>query len=129
MANDVIPVSPLLPTLMDDPKLPQPFAQEIFLQECHVAGTSHVKDVVEKTTALEVGALLSLRRDPANKYDGLAISILMADGTHIGWVPQKYNKPYAHLMDAGKLLFAKLVHKELDGRYLDLRVQIILRDF
>lgn len=115
--------------LVDGKKeLPVPFQQEIFLQECHVAGTMHVDDILVKTQSLEVGSALRLKREPGNPYDALAISVETAAGDHVGYVPKKYNQAYARLMDAGKLLVGKVTHKELEDHWLNLRISIIMKD-
>ena len=47
----------------------------------------------------------------ANGYDELAIRVETAAGERIGWVPKKHNDVLARLMDAGKLLVAKVTYK------------------
>lgn len=129
MTSDIAIIKDNWMELYDGKKdLPVPFQQEIFLQECHVAGTMHVDDILIKTQSLDVGSALVLKREPDNEYDELAISICTANGVHIGYVPKKYNQAYARLMDAGKLLVAKLSHKELEDHWLNLRVEIIMKD-
>ena len=109
--------------------LPMPFQHEILLKECHVAGTMHVDDVLFKTKAVDVGSPLVLKREPKNEHDELAIRVETSDGERIGWVPRKYNDILARLMDAGKLLVAKVSHKELEDHWLNLRIGIYLKDF
>ena len=128
MATELTVVKDNWLALVNDTTLPKPFQQEIFLQECHVAGTMHVDDVLVKTAEVGVGSLLTLRRDPKNEHDALAISVVTAAGEHIGWVSRKYNQPYARLMDAGKLLVAKVVSKEVEDDWLNLRIRIYLKD-
>ena len=108
--------------------LPMPFAREIFLQDCNVAGTMHVDDVLVKAAGVSVGSELVMRRDPKNEYDALAIALETPSGDRLGWVPQRYNQPYARLMDAGKLLVARVTHKELEGHWLNMRVSIYLKE-
>lgn len=109
-------------------ELPVPFAHEIFLQECHVAGTMHVDDVLIKTDDVGVGSQLLLRREPTNEYDSGAIAVYTAKGDRIGWVPKKHNPVFSRLMDGGKLLIAKVVSKELEDHWLNLRMGIYLKD-
>ena len=108
--------------------LPQPFARDISLLECHVAGTAY-RDLIEIEPALCAGEELTLRREPDNEHDALAIQILTADGTHLGYVPRAKNEPLAHLMDAGKFLFAKLTGKSRENRWLKIDVQIFMHEF
>lgn len=109
-------------------ELPVPFAHEIFLQECHVAGILHVDDILIKTEEIRVGSPLQLRREPTNEYDAAAIAVVTAKGDHIGWVPKRHNPVLARLMDAGKLLVAKVASKELNYHWLNLRMGIYLKD-
>lgn len=108
--------------------LPSPFSQETFLMETHVAGTSHIDDIVEKTASIAEGDVLTLQLDPANKYDQLAIAIYSAEKERLGWVPQRKNEVISRLMDAGKLIYAKLKSKELKGHWLEMRIEIFMRD-
>ncbi len=104
-----------------------PFVREIMLVECNIAGTSYraLKDVEPN---LATGALLVLKREPANANDQLAIMILAQSGDHLGYVPRAKNEALARLMDAGKLLFAKLESKAWQGEWLKAGIRIYLRD-
>lgn len=106
----------------------KPFEREIFLKECHVAGTVHVDDVLCKTESVGIGSVLALKREMANGYDEFAIRVETSAGERIGWVPKKHNDVLARLMDAGKLLAAKVTHKELDGHWLNIRIEIFMKD-
>ncbi len=108
--------------------VPMPCEREIFLKECHVAGTVHVDDVLCKTESVGIGSALALKREPANDYDELAIRVETAAGERIGWVPKKHNDVLARLMDAGKLLVAKVTHKELEDHWLNIRIEIFMKD-
>ncbi len=104
-----------------------PFAREIMLIECHVAGTSH-RDLAEVEPALAPGALLPLKREPGNPHDPLAVMILDESGRHLGYIPRAKNEAIARLMDAGKLLFARMESKEWLGEWLRIEARIFLRD-
>ena len=125
MANEVAVVKDNWPDLANRLKdLPVPFQQDIFLQECHVAGTMHIDDILVKAKDVAVGTSLVLRREPANEHDELAILVETADGEKLGYVPRKHNPILARLMDAGKLLTAKVVHKELEDHWLTFALQL-----
>ena len=109
--------------------LPKPFQQEVFLLNCHIAGTSHSDAAKEKAEIIKPGLPLTLKREPANKYDGLAIAVYLSSGERIGYVPQKHNSVISRLMDAGKLIFAKVTEAELKGDWLHARMDIFLKDF
>jgi len=108
--------------------LPQPFARDILLLECHIAGTTW-RDLSEVEHTLHAGDELTLCREPANEHDPLAIHVLTANGAHLGYIPRANNETLARLMDAGKLLFAKLTGKSWEERWLKINVQIVMREF
>jgi hypothetical protein len=105
----------------------RPFARDILLLECHIAGTAY-RDLTDVERDLCAGDELTLRREPDNEHDELAIQILTASGAHLGYVPRAKNETPARLMDAGKLLFAKLTEKSRERRWLKIDVQIVMRE-
>jgi hypothetical protein len=105
-----------------------PFAREIMLIECQVAGTSY-RDVKSVEPELKPGAMLPLKREPENTHDALAIMIFDEAGHHLGYVPRAKNEALARLMDAGKLLFGRLEDKEWQGEWLKIGARIFLRDY
>ena len=84
----------------------KPLIKEIHLFDSYVAGTTHLDDrsVLEQ---IKVGDMLSLQREE-NKFDSNAIMILNDAGKKLGYVPEKDNIIFARLMDAGKLLKARI---------------------
>jgi hypothetical protein len=107
--------------------LPLPFARDIILLECHIAGTAY-RDLNGIESVLRAGDELTLRREPDNEHDHLAIQILTARDTHLGYVPRAKNEPLARLMDAGKFLFTRLTKVNRAGHWLKIDVQIALRE-
>ena len=107
--------------------LPRPFARDILLLECHIAGTSYL-DLSTIEPVLRAGDELTLSREPDNEHDNLAIQILTASGAHLGYVPRAKNEPLARLMDAGKFLLSKLTEKSRENRWLKINVQIFMRE-
>lgn len=131
MAQSLALIDPALLALMhgsfgQDGAL-MPFVREIMLVECHIAGTSF-RELQAIEPALLPGALLVLKREPANANDPLAIMIFTETGQHLGYVPRAKNEALAHLVDAGKLLFARLEAKAWQGNWLKAEVRIYLRD-
>lgn len=94
--------------------LPRPFARDILLLECHIAGTTW-RDLSEVAHTLHAGDELTLRRELGNEHDELAIQVLTANGAHLGYIPRTNNETLARLMAAGKLLFAKLTGKSREN--------------
>jgi len=130
-SSSIIPIDPNLLQLIHgsfgkDGSL-QPFAREIMLIDCHIAGTSYVP-IKKIEPELKEGDALLLKREPENAHDPLAIIIIDTKGQKLGYVPKVKNEALARLMDAGKLLFAKLVRKEWKSDWLYLEAQVYLRD-
>jgi hypothetical protein len=129
MANDIAIVKDRWLDIADRLKdMPMPFQRDIFLLECHVARTMHVDDILAKAKDIDVGAALALKREPENENDGLAILVETVGGDKLGYVPRSHNPVLARLMDAGKLLTTKVVHKELEDHWLNIRIEIYMKD-
>jgi len=129
MNNEIISFDPsffeLSKGLFDDKNLPKPFVSEIFLLDCHIAGTTHV-DLSQIEARLTVEDLLVFKREPDNPVDPLAILILDTDGHKLGYVPRVKNEVLARLMDAGKMIFGKLKNKENIDNWLKLSVMVYM---
>ena len=104
-----------------------PFAREVMLLECQIAGTSH-REVKSVEETLVPGVFLVLRREMENQFDALAIMILTESGHHLGYVPRSKNEVLARLMDAGKFLFGRLETRRWEGTWLQAEVRIFLRE-
>ena len=105
----------------------KPLLQEIHLFDSFVAGTMSLKDP-SVLDALTEGDKLSLRRE-VNKFDENAIALLSPSGEKIGYVPEMDNVIFARLMDAGKVLSAKIISIEKKGSFSQIRIGIYLVDF
>lgn len=105
----------------------KPLIKEIHLFDSYIAGTTHLKDksVLEE---IKVGDILNLQRED-NKFDANAIMILYEGSRKLGYVPEKDNLVFARLMDAGKLLKAKIIKIEQKGSFKKISVGIYLVDF
>ena len=108
-------------------ELLQPLIREIHLFDSFVAGTTHLKDP-SVLKEIKVGDRLTLRRED-NKFDSNAILILTADKKKLGYVPEKDNIIFARLMDAGKMLAAKIKGIEKKGSFTKIAIGIYLVDF
>ncbi|MGN0369338.1 MAG: HIRAN domain-containing protein [Butyrivibrio sp.] len=105
----------------------KPLVKEIHLFDSYVAGTTHLDDD-SVLYDIKVGDSLVLQRED-NKYDSNAILILTEDRRKIGYVPEKDNIIFARLMDAGKLLKAKISDIKVRGNFKQIIVRIYLVDF
>ena len=108
--------------------LPKPFERDIFLFDTIVAGTSHIDGIEELEPFLKEGDRLEFFREPQNRYDEMAIVIKNAHGIKIGYVPQRDNVVFSRLMDAGKILFGQITHKEWRNRWLKISIKIYLHE-
>ena len=108
-------------------ELLKPLIREIHLFDSFVAGTTHLKDssVLEE---IKVDDKLKLIRED-NKFDSNAVMILTEDGKKVGYVPEKDNIIFARLMDAGKLLAAKITKISKRGTFYQISIGIYLVDF
>ena len=105
----------------------KPLIREIHLFDSFVAGTMYLEDqsVLEE---VRPGDRLSLLRED-NKFDSNAI-IIKTDGQRkLGYVPEKDNLIFARLMDAGKMLAAKVKDIERRGSFTKIGIGIYLVDF
>ncbi len=105
----------------------KPLIKEIHLFDSYVAGTTHLEDKSVLDTIM-IGDMLTLQRED-NKFDSNAILILTAEKKKLGYVPEKDNVIFARLMDAGKLLKAKITDITQKGSFTQISVGIYLVDF
>ncbi len=108
-------------------ELIKPMIREIYLFDSYVAGTTHLKDqsVLDR---IMPGDKLFLQRED-NKYDSRAILILNENKEKLGYVPEKDNAVFSRLMDAGKLLNARITNVFKHGSYTQVKIKIFLLDF
>ena len=105
----------------------KPLIKEIHLFDSYVAGTTHLQDasVLEE---IQIGDKLSLLREE-NKFDQNAIILMTENKKKLGYVPEKDNVIFARLMDAGKLLVAKIKKIDMKGSFTQISIGIYLVDF
>lgn len=105
----------------------KPLIREIHLFDSYVAGTAHLEDqtVLDE---IKIEDKLSLFREE-NKFDSNAIIIKTESQKKLGYVPEKDNVIFARLMDAGKMLAAKIKSVEKIGSFTKIGIGIYLVDF
>lgn len=105
----------------------KPLIREIHLFDSYVAGTAHLEDqtVLDE---IKIEDKLSLFREE-NKFDSNAIIIETESQKKLGYVPEKDNAIFARLMDAGKMLAAKIKSVEKIGSFTKIGIGIYLVDF
>lgn len=104
-----------------------PFIQEIFLLECHIAGTGY-QDLDRVEPELAPGDPLLFRRELDNIHDHLAVAIYDQKERKLGYLPRAKNEVPARLMDAGKLLFGKIETSERVDQWLKITVRVFMKD-
>ncbi len=120
--NDIIIKSQSENKLSD---LIKPLVKEIHLFDTFIAGTSYIdKQLLEK---LKVDDKLSLQREN-NKYDSQAILVLNDNKEKIGYIPEEDNIIFSRLMDAGKLLTAKINSINIKSDWYKIKIKIYLMD-
>ena len=101
--------------------------REILLAHMHVAGTPYYH--AERLAArMRPGDRFTLRRQPDNPHDAYAIEVLGPKRRRIGYVPRRFNRMPARLMDAGKPLSAQMTSIERQGDWLHIRFALHLVD-
>ena len=105
----------------------KPLRKEIHLFDTYVAGTTYLKDKTILEKIKENDRLCLLRED--NKFDENAILVLTEKKEKLGYIPEKDNIVFSRLMDAGKLLIAKIGHIQKKGTFTQVRIGIYLVDF
>ena len=104
----------------------KPMIREIRLFDSFIAGTTHLVDKSPLET-VAVGDELTMQRED-NPHDRHAIMILNAEKKKLGYVPKKDNLVFARLMDAGKILKAKITKIEERRKFKFIRLEIFLVD-
>ena len=130
MKNELSKTNTSQIALMDNKELSdiiKPLSKEIHLFDSFVSGVLNIKDP-EVLKELEEGQKLILQREDS-KFDTNTINILTEEKVKIGYVPEKDNVIFARLMDAGKLLIARITKIELKGSFHQIGIGIYLVDF
>ncbi len=104
----------------------QPLIREIYLFDTYVAGTTHLKDDSVLET-IQVGDELTLQRED-NPFDKKAILVLNSKRQKLGYVPERDNVVFSRLMDAGKILKAKIAKIQKQGSFTKISIGIYLVD-
>ena len=130
MKNDITLKQSDLVTTIDDLGLSdviKPLVNEIHLFDTYIAGTSFLEDTSVLET-LNLNDKLTLKRED-NKYDEKAILILNSTNNKLGYIPEKDNQIFSRLMDAGKLLIAKVNKINKYNDFTKISIGIYLVDY
>ena len=117
-------------TVVEDKSLGElikPLVNEIHLFDTVIAGTIYTenKTVYEQ---LQQDEKLILQREN-NKFDSKAILILNHQKQKLGYIPERDNEVFSRLMDAGKLLIAKVISVRNKDGFYQIHIGIYLVDY
>lgn len=112
----------------------KPLIKEIHLFDTYVAGITYLEDksVLDE---IKVEDKLTLIREENNIFDNKAIMIMTNNDKKLGYIPEKDNIIFSRLMDAGKLIIAKIINidkinnKYTKSTYTRVIISIYLVDF
>lgn len=130
MKNELTVKKGELVTVIDDlgiGEILKPLVSEIHLFDTNVAGTAYLQDVTP-LYAVKAGDRLTLKREN-NRYDEKAILVLDSQGRKLGYVPEKDNIVFSRLMDAGKLLIARVSSVKDMEYFFRIAISIYLVDY
>ncbi len=113
---------------LDGKDIPMAFERDIFLFDTYIAGTSYISGIEKLEEHILPDDYLEFYREPDNRFDPRAIVIRNRDGVKYGYVPKHDNIVFSRLMDAGKMLFGKVVKKEKKGNWLKIDIKIYLHE-
>ena len=108
-------------------ELLKPLSREIHLFDSYIAGTARLKDPAP-LQSLKAGDKLTLRREDS-RFDDNTIAILNEAGEKLGLIPEKDSVIFARLMDAGKLIIARVKEIEQHSGFQKIAIGIYLVDF
>ena len=127
MSSDLIKINPALLALVQGTGSLVPFARELIVLECQVAGTSY-QDLEAIEPKLNTNDRFLLIRESENEYDNFAVAIYTSRREKLGYLPRSKNETIARLLDAGKMIFAILRSKEWVDEWLKLELVVWLVD-
>lgn len=103
----------------------KPLIREIYLFSTLLSGSTNIDQ--ESLSKLKENDELELQRE-INKFDDLAIKVSTKNGLKIGYIPEEDNRIFSRLMDAGKILTAKINTINKKDKYYQIHVHIYLLD-
>lgn len=106
----------------------KPFQRDILLFDTHIAGTTHIEGMDELEKHIHIGDRLEFYRQQDNPYDANAIEIRNDMNVKLGYVPKADNIVFSRLMDAGKLLYGKVISKEILDNWVKIQIEIYLHE-
>ncbi len=101
-----------------------PMIKEIFLFDTRISKITSDENILKN---IKIADRLTLLREK-NKYDTNDVAIYNKDNEKLGYIPEEDNIIFSRLMDAGKLLYAKIESIDVN-HYYRVKIKIYLKDF
>lgn len=130
MKNEITVKPESLVSLIDEKGISEvikPLVKEIHLFDTFIAGTSHLKDA-SPLARVKIDDKLTLIREN-NRFDDNAIVVLNEEREKLGYIPEKDNVVFSRLMDAGKLLIARVNSVKYQEYFTKISISIYLVDY
>lgn len=105
----------------------KPLTKEIHLFDTYIAGTTHLKDK-SVLNSIQINEKLNLQREK-NQFDENAVLVMTSNQKKLGYIPEKDNVIFSRLMDAGKMLSAKIKNIDRQPHFTKIVISIFLIDF
>lgn len=101
-----------------------PMIKEIFLFDTRISKITSDENILNN---IKIGDTLNLIREK-NKFDLNDVAIYNTSKEKLGYIPEEDNVIFSRLMDAGKLLYAKIESIDV-AYYYRVKIKIFLKDF
>lgn len=105
----------------------KPLSKDIFLFTTKISNTFRAKNTLA-LTCLKIGDKLDFKKTNS-KFNKNEISIVNKKKDILGYVPEQDEIIFARLMDAGKLLYAKIKSLKFSTSVPIIEIDIFLQDF
>lgn len=109
-----------------DSALIKPLQKEILLFESYISGTNKIDKEIIKNIKVQDKLILKIEE---NKFSDNEIIILNQDKKKIGYLDEKDSLVISRLMNAGKLLIAKVNRINKKGDFAIIFINIFLIDY
>lgn len=105
----------------------KPLSKEIHLFDTFVAGTLYIEDksIFQKLNQNDKLPLIRER----SKFNENTINVYTEDKVKLGYIPEKDSEIFARLMDAGKLLIARINTMKSSNDFTTISIGIYLIDY
>lgn len=107
--------------------LPERNGKDIHLIDTHIAGTGYISGFADIEKELTEGTRLIFVREWNNNYDGWAIRVESPTNVKTGYLPRNVNEIIARLMDAGEIVYGKILGRRYEGNWEKILISVYLK--